>query len=98
MFTQEANNVGTNKVRYASGALRRATQSIEIKVLNVEKLYGLASARMGLAVAAQHIAHIVMNDIETKDINSHVRKLIEEAQILCEDTSVRWTRYLNISS
>ena len=96
MFTQEANNAGTDKVRYAAAALRRATQTIDIQELKVEKLYGLASARMGLAVAAQHIAHVVMNDIETKDINRHVRKLIEEAQKLCEDTNVRWTRYLNM--
>ncbi|XP_053396342.1 E3 ubiquitin-protein ligase rnf213-alpha-like isoform X2 [Mercenaria mercenaria] len=92
MFTQEANRVDVEETQYASAALRRATQTIAIEELKVEKLYGLASARMSLAVAAKYIAHIVMNDIETRDVERRVRKLIEEAQKLCEDINVRWTR------
>jgi hypothetical protein len=93
VFTQEANNADTDEVKFASDALRQARQTIEIDEIKVEKLYGLAGARMGLAVAAKYIADIVMNDTETRNINVRVRRLIEEAQKLCEDTNVRWTRY-----
>ncbi|XP_053396339.1 E3 ubiquitin-protein ligase rnf213-alpha-like isoform X2 [Mercenaria mercenaria] len=92
MFTQNANRVDVDEVKYASQALHRASQTIGIEELTVEKLYGLASARTGLAITAKHIAYIVLNDVDTRHVDRHVRKLVEAAQILCEDTNVKWIR------
>ncbi|XP_053396009.1 E3 ubiquitin-protein ligase rnf213-alpha-like [Mercenaria mercenaria] len=92
MFTQEATRTDVDVTQYASEALRRATQNIASEGLSVEKLYGLASARMGLAVTARYVADIVMNDVDPRHVDRRVRKLIEAAQTLCEDTDVNWTR------
>ncbi|XP_053396335.1 E3 ubiquitin-protein ligase rnf213-alpha-like isoform X2 [Mercenaria mercenaria] len=92
MFTQEATRTDVDEIQYTSEALHRATQNIAREGLSVEKLYGLASARMGLAVTARYVADIVMNDVDPRHVNRRLRKLVEAAQVLCEDTDVNWTR------
>ncbi|XP_053396010.1 E3 ubiquitin-protein ligase rnf213-alpha-like [Mercenaria mercenaria] len=92
MFTQEATRTDVDETQYASEAIHRAIQTIAREGPSVEKLYGLASARMGLAVTARYVADIVMNDVDPRHVDRRVRKLIEAAQTLCEETDVNWTR------
>ncbi|XP_060596004.1 E3 ubiquitin-protein ligase rnf213-alpha-like [Ruditapes philippinarum] len=92
MYTQEASRADVDEIKYACDALHRANQNITMEGLNVEKLYGLASARMGLAITARCVAEIVMNNIDPRHVDRRVRKLIETAQILYEETHVNWTR------
>lgn len=92
MFTQKATMSDIDETKFATQALHVAKQTVAVKVLTVDKLYGLANARMGLAVAAKVIADVVMNDIEPRNVDCRVRKLIEAAQILCQDTNIKWTR------
>jgi hypothetical protein len=92
MFAQTVSRADVDEIKYACDALHRATQNITKEGLNVEKLYGLASARMGLAITARCVAEIVMNNIDPRHVDRRVRKLIEAAQILYEETHVNWTR------
>ncbi|XP_053396018.1 E3 ubiquitin-protein ligase rnf213-alpha-like [Mercenaria mercenaria] len=92
MFIQIKTRDPLNAHQYVTRALQIARQTIEASDLGVEKLYGIAYARMGLAEAATHIAHIVLHQIEPRSVPVCVRKVIEAAQILCEDTKVRWAR------
>lgn len=92
MFTQKATMSDIGETKFATQALHKATTMVARKGSTVDKLYGLANARMGLAVAAKVIADVVMNDIEPRNVDYTVRKLIEAAQILCDDTNIEWTR------
>ena len=94
MFTQKASRAGEGEIQYACSALRKATQNIGREGLNVEKLYGLASARMGLAITARCVADIVMNDTDPRHVDSWVRQLIEAAQALNEESQVHWPRLI----
>ncbi|XP_053396017.1 E3 ubiquitin-protein ligase rnf213-alpha-like [Mercenaria mercenaria] len=72
---------------YALKTLQSAAKSLEKEDL-IENLYGLASARMGLAVVADCIAKIVRQDL----VQSSIETLLETAKHLCEKTKSGWPR------
>ncbi|XP_053388236.1 E3 ubiquitin-protein ligase rnf213-alpha-like [Mercenaria mercenaria] len=92
MFNEQANLLNENETEFVIRSLRSARQTIEDPNITADKLYGLASARMGLAKAAKYIARIVADSTGPRAVPSNVRKVIEAAQILCEDTDIKWTR------
>ncbi|XP_053396355.1 E3 ubiquitin-protein ligase rnf213-alpha-like [Mercenaria mercenaria] len=92
MCIEQANISDEHEADVVIQALRRARQTIEDPNLSADKLYGIASARMGLAKVAKFIAKVVVEGAETKAVPVKTRRVIEAAQNLCEDTNVRWTR------
>lgn len=79
-----------DEIQYATNALLRAKSDIVSNELTVEKLYALASARMGLAVAAKCIADITVKESSTK---YGKMELIGAAKALFQDTNLKWIRY-----
>lgn len=70
--------------------LRQAKSSINVQVMDVEKLYALAKARHGLSVSADCIQKAVSKGVN--NLNQHEGRLLEAAQNLCMDTDSRWPK------
>jgi len=64
-------------------ALLESIDALSEPVLSVNKLYGLAHARVGLSVVAGHLAEIVRQDIPPQAIPMDIWNVIEAAQQLC---------------
>jgi len=60
--------------------------------LTVDKLYGLAHARVGLSVVAGHLADIVRQGIRLQAIPRDILNVIDAANQLCQNTHCKWLK------
>ncbi|XP_053396012.1 E3 ubiquitin-protein ligase rnf213-alpha-like [Mercenaria mercenaria] len=79
---------GIDRIGYAISALEKASKTIDTDGLTVKKLYGLASARMGLSVVANQIAEMVKKGSS----GSLTMKLIDAAKQLCVNAKTKCPR------
>lgn len=93
MFTLKANKPDADDVLFATEALEKAMSSVQDNDLFLEKMYGIANARVGLAVLAKALANLVdEKDTLPKDkgllqkIRTEIDKLSQTAQQLFEGT------------
>jgi len=60
--------------------------------LTVDKLYGLAHARVGLSVVAGHLADIARKNIRLQAIPRDILNVIDAANQLCQMTHCKWLK------
>lgn len=93
MFALESTKIEKDEVAYATDALEKAEFTIADEQLLVENLYGIANARMGLAVLAKYLFKLANHNASDQAqpgfaeiINTSVTKLIQSAQQLFNKT------------
>ncbi|KAL4233165.1 hypothetical protein ACF0H5_007850 [Mactra antiquata] len=94
-FVKESKNVDAGKYHEAECALRElkfAVENINEEKLNVDKLYALAGARMGLAVAMKYAAEVLQSRDERRPIDHKMRSVLNAAKILSEQSNIKWIR------
>ncbi|XP_060599995.1 E3 ubiquitin-protein ligase RNF213-like [Ruditapes philippinarum] len=93
MFTEQANLANENEeVDFVVRSLRSAKVMIDGTNLSASKLYSIANARMGLAKTAKYIARVVESGVSITAVPLKIKRVIEAAQILFEETNAKWTR------
>jgi hypothetical protein len=93
MFTEQANLANENEeVDFVVRSLRSAKHMIDGTNLSASKLYSIANARMGLAKTAKYIARVVESGVSITAVPVKIKRVIEAAQILFEETNAKWTR------
>ncbi|KAK3585578.1 hypothetical protein CHS0354_036765 [Potamilus streckersoni] len=78
-----------NEVAIATNYLTDAVDDIRTSPNMLDRLYGIAKARFGLAIVAKHIQETVLK--KGQMVAHEQRRLIERAETLCED-ACKWPK------
>ena len=94
MLTEQVADMANDneEIEYVIQSLRSAKHMIDGANLSARKLYSIANARMGLAKAAKYIARVVTSGVRMTAVPVNIKRVIEAAQILFEETDAKWTR------
>lgn len=80
---------GNDEKHQAIRCLQVAEEGLAYEGYTMDKLYSIASARMGLCIAAKYMAYYAENDVA---IPSPVRKLFLAAETLCRSAHLKWLK------